>query len=138
MIVGEKFVEPFRMNVATEEVGFAEQAAEQADVGLDAADGGFFKGAAKAGDGFFAAVAPGDEFCEERIVIVGDGPAVVDAVVEAYTRAARNLARENFSRRWEEIIVGIFGVEADLHGVAARRDGFPCEWETMTGGDGDL
>ena len=138
MIVGEKFVEPFRVNVAAEEVGFAEQAAEQADVGFDAADGGFFERSTKAGDGLFTAVAPGDEFGEEWIVIVGNGPAVVDAVVETNAGTGGNLARENFSGRRKEIVVGVFGVEANFHGVAARRDVFPCEWETMTSGDGDL
>jgi len=138
VIAGEEFVEPFGVDVALEKIGLAEQAAEEADVGFDSRDGGLFEGAAEAGDGFFAAVAPGDEFGEERIVVVGDSPAVVDAVVEADARAGRNLARENFSGGWEEIVVGIFGVETNFHGVAARGDGFPCEWEAMACGDGDL
>ena len=81
MILGEEFIEPLGVDVAAEKVGFGEEAAEEADVGFDAGDGGFFESAAEASDCLFAAVAPGDEFCEERIVIVGDDPAVVDAVV---------------------------------------------------------
>src|SRR5207253_7443287 len=60
--------------------------------------------AAEASDGFFAAVAPGDEFGEERIVVVGNSPAFIDAVVETNAGAAGNLARQDFSRRWEEIV----------------------------------
>ena len=138
MIFGEEFVEPLGVDVAAEEIGFGEETAEEADIRFDSADGGLFEGAAEAGDGFFAAVAPSDEFGEERVVIVGNGPAVVDAVVEADARTGGNLARENFSGRWEKIIVGIFGVETDFHCVAARGDGLPSEWEAMAGGDGDL
>ena len=93
MIFGEEFVEPLGVDVAAKEVGFGEKAAEEADVGFDAADGGFFEGAAEAGDRFFAAVAPSDEFGEERVVIVRDGPAFVDAVIETNARTGGNLAR---------------------------------------------
>src|ERR1700722_20715478 len=126
------------MDVALQKIGLGEKAAEEGDVSLDAADGGFFERATEAGDGFFAAVAPGDEFGKERVVVVGDGPAVVDAVVEANARPGGNLAREDFSGRREKIVVGIFGVKANFHGVAARGDGFPSEWEAMTRGSGDL
>ena len=138
MIFGEEFVEPLGVDVAAEEIGFGEEAAEEADIGLDAGDGGFLEGAAEAGDGFFAAIAPGDQLGEERVVVVGDGPAVVDAIVETNAGTGGNLTRQDFSGRREEIVVGIFSVKTDFHGVAARSDGFPREGETMTGGDGDL
>jgi hypothetical protein len=64
VIFGEEFIEPFRVNVAAEKVGFGEQAAEKTDVGLDSGDCGFFERTAKASDGFFAAVAPGDQLRE--------------------------------------------------------------------------
>src|SRR5260370_27263987 len=72
------------------------------------------------------------------MVFVGNGPALVDAVVEPNAGTAGNAARQNFAGRREEIVVGIFGIEAHFHGVAAGRDGFPGEGETVTGGDGDL
>ena len=127
MILGEEFVEPLGVDVATEKIGFAEQAAKEADVRFDAADGGFFKGAAEAGDGFFAAVAPGDELREERVVIVRDGPTFVDAFVEANAWAAGNGARKDFSGRWKKIVVRIFGVEPNFHGVSTRSERFPRE-----------
>src|SRR5260370_17878552 len=75
---------------------------------------------------------------EKRLVIVGTGPALVDAVVHSNARAAGTLAGNNFSRRGEKIIVGILGVKTDFHGVATRRDGFPREGQAVAGGDGDL
>src|SRR6202011_4346817 len=135
---GEEFVEPFGVNFSAKEIGLLENAAEQGNVGLDAGDRGFFQGAAKASDGFFAAVAPSDELGEERIVVIGNGPAFVDAIVEANARAAGDVAGENFAGRGEKIIVGIFGVEADFHGVAAGRDGFPGKGQAVSSGNGDL
>ena len=126
------------MDFAAEEIGFGEDAAEKAGVGLDSGDGVFVEGAAEARDGFFARVAPGDEFAEEGIVIVGNGPAFVDAVVKADAGAAGDTAGEDFSWRGEEIVVGIFGVQANFHGVTAGRDGFPFEGEPMAGSNGDL
>ena len=79
---------PSRVDFVAQEIGFGQQSSKQGDVGLDAGHGGFFQGAAEAGDRFFAAVAPGDEFGEQRIVVVGHGPAFVNAVIEANARAA--------------------------------------------------
>src|SRR5260370_31631568 len=75
---------------------------------------------------------------EKRLVIVGTGPALVDAVVHSNARAAGTLAGNNFSRRGEKIIVGILGVKTNFHGVATRRDGFPGEGQAVPGGNGDL
>ncbi len=115
-----------------------EDAAEEAGVGLDAGDGVLVERAAKACDGFLAAVAPGDELAEERIVVVRNGPAFVNAFIETDAGAARSVARKNFSGRREEIVVRILGVKANLHGVAAGSDGLPGERQTVSGGDGDL
>ena len=93
MRTGKKFIEPLGVDFRAEEIGLGENAPEEGDVGLDAGDGGLFERAAKPCDGFFAAVAPGDEFGEEGIVVVGDGPAVVDTVVEANAGTAGRVAR---------------------------------------------
>src|SRR4029077_2850079 len=94
----QQFVKPLGMDFATEKLGFFEDTQEKAGVGLDARGGVFLEGAAKAGNGFLAAVAPGDEFAENRIVVVGHGPPFVHAIVQANARAARNAARKNLSR----------------------------------------
>src|SRR5208282_6275885 len=65
----EQFVEPLGVDVAAEKIGFSENAAEEAGVGLDAGDGVLLKSAAETSDGFFTAIAPGDELAEERIVV---------------------------------------------------------------------
>ena len=138
LFAGEKLIEPFGMDFAAKEIRFGEDAAEEAGVGLNAGYGVFVKSAAQARDGFFAGVAPGDEFAEERIVFVGNGPALVDAFVEANARTAGRAARQNFAGRRKEIVVGIFGIEANFHGVAAWGNGFPGEGEAVASGDGDL
>src|SRR5713226_7106138 len=111
----EERIEPFGVDFAAEKIGFGEDAAKKAGVGFDAGDGVFVEGAAQAGDGFFAGVAPSDELAEQRIVFVGNGPAFVDAFVEANAGPAGRAARKNFSGRGEEIVVGILGVEAHYH-----------------------
>src|SRR5882672_4759100 len=125
LFASEELIEPFGMDFAAKKIGLGEDAAEEAGVGLDAGYGVFVECAAQARDGFFAGVAPSDEFAEERIVFVGNGPAFVDAFVEANARTAGRAARQNFAGRRKEIVVGILGVEANLHGVAAWGDGFP-------------
>src|SRR5258708_8067828 len=94
----EQFVQPSGVNLAAEKIGLTKDTAEKTHVGLDAGDGALLEGAAKAGNRFLAAVAPGDEFAEKRVGIVGVGPTIVDAVVQADARAAWNLAGKNFSR----------------------------------------
>src|SRR2546423_13158952 len=134
----EQLIKPFGVNLAAEKIRFIEDAAEKTYIGLDAGDAVLLEGAAKTGNGFLTAIAPGNELAEKRVVIVWHGPAFVDPVVQANSRAAGNLARKNSSRRGEEIIVRILGVETNFHGVAPRRDGFPSEGQAVAGGDGDL
>src|SRR5258708_13636811 len=93
----EQLVKPLGVDFAAEKIGFIKDAAEKTDVGLDAGDGVLLKGAAKAGNGFLAAISPGDELAEKRIVIVGHGPGLVDGIVHSNARAAGNLARNNFA-----------------------------------------
>ena len=85
------------MDLAAEKIGFIKDAAEKPSVGLDANDSVFLEGAPKASNGFLAAIAPGNELAEKRIVIVGYRPTLVDAVVQANARTAGNLTRNNCS-----------------------------------------
>jgi len=126
------------MDFATKKIGFCEDAAEEAGVSLNAGYGVFVKGTAQSRDGLFAGVTPGNKFAEEGIVFVGNGPAFVDAFVEANAGTAGRAARQNFAGRRKEIVVGIFGIEANFHGVAAGGDGLPSEREPVAGGDSDL
>src|SRR5260370_25348472 len=70
----KQFVKPLGVNLAAEKIGFIKDAAEKTDVGLDAGGGVLLEGAPNAGNGFFAAIAPGDELAEKRLVIGGHGP----------------------------------------------------------------
>src|SRR5438874_9010880 len=92
------------MNLAAKKLGFPKNAPEKPCVCSNARDGVFIERPAQSRNGLFPAVAPGDEFAQQRVVIVGYGPAFVDALVKADSRAAWNLPGENFSRRWEEIV----------------------------------
>jgi len=97
MRAAQHFIEPHGVNFGAEEVRLGEDAAEKRGVGFDAGDGIFLEGAAKARNGFFATVAPGDEFAEKRIVVHRDGPAFVDAFVDANAGAAGRMTGKNFS-----------------------------------------
>src|SRR5258705_8423853 len=108
----EQLVEPPSVNFAAEKIWFKQDAAEKADVGFDAGNGVLVEGAAKSGDGFLAAIAPGDEFAEKRIVVVGNCPAVINAFVQPDSRTAENVTRKNFPRCGAEIDIGILGVES--------------------------
>src|SRR5260370_8194190 len=114
----EQVGERLGVDGAAEKIGFGEDAAEKADVGLNAGNRVFLEGASQAGDGFLTAVAPSDELAEKRVVIVGHGPALVDAIVQADTRTARNAAGKNFSPGGEGIIFGVFGLKTQFPGLA--------------------
>src|SRR5271168_2248579 len=134
----KQLIEPLGVDLPAKKIWFSQNATEKARIGLDACDGVLLERTAEARDSFFAAVAPGDQLAQKRIVIHRNSPAFVDALVEANSGATRCMLRENFSRRRKKFIVGIFGIDAHLHGMAARRDSLPGEGETMAGGDGDL
>src|SRR5207244_10194828 len=87
------------MNLAAKKLGFPKNAPEKPCVCSNARDGVFIERPAQSRNGLFPAVAPGDEFAQQRVVIVGYGPAFVDALVKADSRAAWNLPGENFSRQ---------------------------------------
>src|ERR1700730_15362887 len=74
----KELVQPFRVDFAAKKIGFGEDAAEKASVGLDSGNGVFVEGAAQTRNGFFAGIAPGDQLAEQRIVFVRNGPAFVD------------------------------------------------------------
>src|SRR6202030_1913104 len=114
----KQFIKPFGVNLAAEEFRFRENATEQAYVGANAGNGVLVESAAETGYGFLAAVAPGNQFAEERIVIHRHGPAFVNSVIQADTRAGGRVERNNLAGRGEETVVRVFGVKAHFHGVA--------------------
>src|SRR5712692_1465833 len=129
------FVEPARMNFAAHKFRVRQNPAEQRSVRLDATDAVLFERAAQPRNGFLAAISPGNQFSQKRIVIGRHGPAGIDAVVEANPRAAGRAPRQNLSGRRKKVVLGVFGVEPALDGVAAGRDGLPREGQAVSGGD---
>src|SRR5437879_6523734 len=123
----KEFIQPARMDFAAEEFRLSEDAPEEADIGFDAGDGIFLEGAAETRDRLLAAVAPGDQLAQQRIVVRGDGPTFIHAFIEPNPRAARRAVREDLAGRRKEIIVGVFGIDARFDGVTARRDRLPLK-----------
>src|SRR6266704_4469939 len=125
------------MDFAAKEFRLSENAPEEAGIGFYAGDGILLKGAAETRDRLLAAVAPGDQLAQQRIVVRGDGPAFIHAFIEPNLGAARCAAREDLAGRRKEIMVGAFGIDASFDGVAARRDRLTLKRKTMPGGHGD-
>src|SRR5215472_8643952 len=134
----QQFIQPLGVNLPAKKFRVAENAAEQADVGTDTCDAVFVERTAKTRNGFFAAVAPGDQLAEQWIVVHRYGPAFIDAFIEADAGPGWRVTRNNLSGRRKEIMVGVFGVEAHFHGVTAGSDGLPGKRQPVAGGDGDL
>src|SRR5580704_2742089 len=91
----QQFVEPLGVDFAAQEIRLGENAAEKASVGFDASDRVLLECAAEASDGFFAAVAPSDQFAKQRVVVHRHGPAFVDTFIETNAGAARSMARKD-------------------------------------------
>src|SRR5260370_8724857 len=70
----EQVVEPFGVDVAAERIGFGEDAAEKADVGLNAGNRVFLEGASQAGQGFLTAVAPNAQVARPPRLLIGPRP----------------------------------------------------------------
>src|SRR4029077_12245393 len=113
----KQFIQPPGVNLTAKKIRFYKDAPEKSGVGFDTGDGVLLERAAQSRNGFLAAIAPGDQLAQQRIVIIGDRPALVDAVVHSNARPARNVARKYFSRGRKEIIVRILGVKTHFHGV---------------------
>src|SRR5208282_4478799 len=135
---GKQFIQPFGVNFAAEEVRLGEDSPEETDVGADTGDGVFVESATEPRNGFFAAVAPGDQLAQQRIVFQWHGIALVYALIEADAGARRRVPRQNFARRRKEVVVGIFRIQANFHSVAARRDRLPGKGQAVARGNGDL
>ncbi len=100
--------------------GSLQDAAEQRDVGLDAADEVFVQSAQQAVDRLVAVLTVADQLGQQRIVFDGHVPAFIHAAVAPDARARGRDQPRDLSRRREEIVVGILGVDAALDGMAAQ------------------
>ena len=106
----EEFIEPFGVDFAAQKIGFQQNAPKEACVGLDAGNRVFVEGAAQARDGFFTGVSPSDQFAQQGIVFVGNGPSFVHAFVETNAGAAGGAVRKDSAWGGKEIVVGILGL----------------------------
>src|SRR6056297_3210763 len=79
-----------------------------------------------------------DEFSDERIVERTDPVALVDTVVDADSHSCRRSIRFERSRCRIELLVGIFGVDPELHRNTSRVDFGLLEREFFTCSDAEL
>lgn len=73
------------------------------------------------GDCAASCFAKRDELCQQGVVVRGDAVALVDVGINPHAVAAGEVQVGDAPRAWAEAIVRIFGVDADLDGVLARR-----------------
>src|SRR5579859_200216 len=134
----QEFVEPSRMNLAAQKLRLFQNPPEESRISSNPGDGVFIQSAPQSRDGLFPAVAPGDEFAQQGVVVVWHRPAFVHAFIHADSWAGRSVPRENLSRRGKEIVFRILSVKANFHRVTAGRNGFPRKRQAVSRGNGDL
>ena len=100
----QEAIEEAGIDVSGLEVGMQQNAAEEGEIGFDAADKVFAERAAQAGEDLRAVFSVGDELGQERIVVQGHDPAFVDAGVAADAGAAGRHEAGDASGRGEEIV----------------------------------
>ena len=93
LVAREELVDEAGVQVAGAQFRVLQNLAEEADVGADAAHVVFAQGADHALDGLLAVGAPDGQLGEQRVVLHGDGPAIVDAAIQANARAHAGASR---------------------------------------------
>src|SRR5256885_2680887 len=136
--VGEHPIKKACAQFAADESFIAQYAAEQPEIGADAADEMLIQRAQRPGARLFTGGSEGDELREHGVVFQRDRPTFIHAAVVADAGAGRSKQARDLAGRWEKIVLRIFGVDAALDGVSARLDIFLRERELLAGSDADL
>src|SRR5271156_5623682 len=135
---GKEIVEPTRVYIGRLKIACRQNPPKKSRVRFDTARVKLFERLLQAGDSFRAIRTPRNQFSEHRVVLIRHGPAAIHAVIEAYPRACRRAPLENFSGRWEEIVVGILGINTAFNGMAAQRDVLLRERKWFTASNSNL
>jgi len=116
------FIQPAGEDFSANEFGIAENSQEKRCVRFDPGDAVFHESTLQSRNGLGTILSPGDQFSQHWIIFRWDGEALVNAVIEPNSGARRSVERKNSSRRREEIVGRVFGIEAALDGVASERN----------------
>ncbi len=116
-------VEPSGGDRAAAELGRAHEVEQQRAVGRSAldGDGGAREGVGEAREGLVAGGARDDELREHGVELGGNGPARLEAGVDADARPVREIEAVQATGAGREVVLRVFGVEAHLDGVPTRR-----------------
>ena len=115
-----------------------QNAPEEREIGLDAANEVFVEGAPHAGNGGFTIGSIGHQLGEHGIVVERHSPALVDAAILADSRPAGLQQPGNFAGRGKEVVFGVFGVDAAFDSMSADGDIFLTEGQLFAGGNAQL
>src|SRR5579884_442427 len=124
--------------VAGEETGMVGKPAGEGDGGAHAEYLVFVEGAAQAVDGLLAVPAPDDELGEQGVVEERDAQAIVEAAVNAHTRAGWLLQGQHGAGGRQEAVGRVFRRDTGLDSRAAKLYLLLRERERQPGGDAEL
>ena len=113
-------IDESRVQPARHKIRVLQHAAEKGDIGANALDFVFTQSPPQARDGLRAVRRPHGKFREQRIVFQRHLPAFVHSAVKADARPGRHLQPRDEAGRGEEVVGGVFGVNAALDGRAAH------------------
>ena len=120
------------------EVGMAQDLLIEGDGGLDAIDAHVAQGTAAAIDHFVPVERPDDELGQHRVVIGRYMVAGIDGPIGTHTRTARRVIARDAPEARQEVVLGVFGVDAELDGETATLDLVLAVAQRQAGRDPDL
>src|SRR5205807_2015846 len=105
---------------------------------LDTADLEFGEGPEHAVDGAIAIGRPHDELADQVVVVLGDRVALLVPAVPAHPGSGRYAQARHRSRRGQEVLRRVLGVDAALDRVPAPLDRFLTERQALARRDAQL
>src|ERR1700693_6661491 len=135
---GKKIIKPAGVNFARLKILVREDALKESRICFDSVGVKLRKRLLQPGNRFHTVFSPRNQFSQHRVVFVGDRPAAVDSIIEAYARTGGDAPIEDSSGRKEKIVVGILRVNAAFDGMAAESDIFLRERQRFAASDPDL
>src|SRR5581483_1712122 len=131
----EPAFQPARVELRLRDRRIGSQRQMQGLRGLDAADLQLAERAGQARDRRFPALVPDDQLAEQRVIERRDRAAGIEQRIEPYAVAAGDPQRIDRTGSGHEVLRRVFGVDADLDGMAADRDLALLQAQLLAAGD---
>src|SRR5580700_5590365 len=109
------------------EIRIAQNPAEKRNIRFDSADEVLVQRARQSADGLVAIRSIADQLRQKRIVVHGHSPAFVHAAIAPDSGSRRKKQQRDLAGTGKVIVIGIFGVDAALDGMAANHYVILCE-----------